>query len=341
MSTTRGNVLVTGGAGYIGSHTVISLVKQGFKPVILDNFVNSSPIVIDRLSNLIGKPISCVQCDCRDNAALDAVFAAYNFLALIHFAGLKSVSESISDSLGYYDCNVSGFIDTLRAAQRAKVDRIIFSSSATVYRANDQRLISETDPLQPTNPYGQSKLICEQILQDYCIENPSVSAVILRYFNPIGAHPSGNIGESPLGIPNNILPFISRVGAGKTPALTIYGGDYETVDGTGVRDYIHVNDLADGHVRSLEYTQGRKGAKVFNLGTGKGTSVLELVRFFEQENNITIPYTIGPRRLGDLGQVVANPVLAERELNFKALRSVAEACRDAWNWTTYNPEGFT
>jgi len=333
-------ILVTGGAGYIASHVVLELVAAGFEPIIFDNFSNSSPLVIERLEALLGKSVSWLEGDCRNEDTMDKVFQTYTFDGVMHFAGLKAVCDSVSDPLGYYDHNVSGFITTLRAAKRHYVHDFIFSSSATVYAGGNGGLISENADLGPINPYGQSKLICEKVLQDLCVSEPKTRTAIMRYFNPIGAHPSGQIGEFPNQTPNNLLPFIDRVASGKVEHLTVYGNDYDTPDGTGVRDYIHVLDLARGHVRALDFLKENKGAHIFNLGTGQGTSVLELVEIYKKVNNCEVPYIIGSRRAGDQPTVIADPKKAMSQLNFDCQYTTEQACLHSWNWQSLNPLGY-
>ena len=337
----RRNILVTGGAGYIASHVVLELIEAGYSPVILDNFSNSNPLVIKRLEKLSGQSIPYVEGDCRDVQKVDDIFKAFSFYGVMHFAGLKAVGESLREPLNYYDHNVAGCITTLRACQEHGVKNFIFSSSATVYAEYDGELIPEGADLSPINPYGQSKLICEQILQDFCKSDPKMRVAIMRYFNPVGAHPSGEIGEAPNQIPNNLMPFIDRVASGKAERLTVFGDDYDTSDGTGVRDYIHVLDLAQGHVKALSFLESNKGANIFNLGTGRGTSVLELIDVYEDVNGCEVPYAIGPRRAGDQGLVVADPTKAMAEMGFKCQYSLAQACKHSWTWQSLNPLGYS
>lgn len=338
---TSRTILVTGGSGYIASHVVLELIKDGYKPVILDNFSNSSPGVIKRLETLAGQAIHVVEVDCRDAEKMRSTFQEHDIFGVMHFAGLKAVGESIADPLAYYDHNVSGFVTTLRAAHAAKVETFIFSSSATVYAPSDEALICENAPVGPINPYGQSKLMCEIILKDFCKSAPNARAVIMRYFNPVGAHPSGDIGEAPNQTPNNLLPFIDRVASKKMNKLVIFGDDYDTPDGTGIRDYIHVMDLARGHVQALNFLQNNNGAHVFNLGSGTGTSVLELVDIYKRTNACDVPYTIGPRRAGDQGRVVADASKAKSVLGFDCYYTQEQACKHSCDWQVKNPTGYT
>lgn len=333
-------VLVTGGAGYIGSHTVLELIKAGFEPVIFDNFCNSSPAVLPRLEALAGRPISLIQGDCRSVEDLAAAFEAHDFEAVLHFAGLKAVGESVAEPLRYYDYNVVGFMRVLDAAKAAKVRSVVLSSSATVYAAQPDNLIDEMASLGPINPYGQSKLICEIMGRDLCHAEPDMAIAFMRYFNPVGAHPSGTIGEAPNQIPNNLLPYVSMVADGQLERLTIHGDDYDTPDGTGVRDYIHVVDLAKGHIQAIDFLSRSKGAHTFNLGTGRGTSVKEVVDIYGSANACEIPYVVGPRRPGDQGCVVADPAKANDLLGFRCQYSLQEACTHSHAWQTHSPNGY-
>lgn len=335
------SILVTGGAGYIGSHTTLALLKAGHNVVVLDNLCNSSAESLKRVALLTGRAAVCVEGDIRDRAVLDHLFAEHSVDAVLHFAGLKSVGESVAQPLRYYDNNVCGSQALLQACADAKVFKLVFSSSATVYGEPAQMPISEACPVgQPTNPYGRSKLMVEGMMRDLVASDPRWCIAILRYFNPVGAHESGLIGEDPNGIPNNLLPYIAQVAVGKLPELAVFGNDYPTPDGTGVRDYIHVVDLAEGHLRALEALQNRSGAHVWNLGTGQGYSVLEMVRAFEAASGKSVPYRVAPRRLGDIATCYADPAKAELDLGWKVRRGLPEMMRDAWNWQQKNPNGY-
>jgi UDP-glucose 4-epimerase len=334
-------ILVTGGAGYIGSHTTLALLQAGHDVVVLDNLCNSSAESLKRVAQLVGRAPVFVQGDIRDRVVLDSLFAKHSIHAVLHFAGLKAVGESVAQPLRYYDNNVHGTQVLLHAMTDAGVFSLVFSSSATVYGEPAQMPISEACPLgQPTNPYGRSKLMVEDILRDLAASDPRWRIAILRYFNPVGAHESGLIGEDPHGIPNNLLPFVAQVALGKLPELSVFGNDYLTPDGTGVRDYIHVVDLAEGHLCALEALQTRTGANVWNLGTGQGYSVLEMVRAFEAASGKRVSYRIAPRRPGDIATCYADPGKAERELGWKAKHGLAEMMRDAWYWQLMNPDGY-
>ncbi len=339
-------VLVTGGVGYIGSHTTLACLQAGHTVVVVDNLCNSSAESMVRVSNIAkvplgGERLQFVPGDVRDAALLNKLFAEHAICAVLHFAGLKAVGESVAQPLRYYDNNVCGSQVLLQACADAGVFNVVFSSSATVYGEPAQIPISEACPVgQPTSPYGRSKLMVEYMLGDLAASDPRWRIAILRYFNPVGAHESGQIGEDPNGIPNNLLPYIAQVAVGKLPELTVFGGDYPTPDGTGVRDYIHVVDLADGHLCALEALQTRIGAHVWNLGTGKGHSVLEMVRAFKATSGKPVPYRLAPRRPGDIATCYADPAKAERELRWKAQRGLDEMMRDAWNWQSMNPDGY-
>jgi len=334
-------ILVTGGAGYIGSHTTLALLQAGHGVVILDNLCNSSAVSLKRVAQLTRRAPVFVEGDIRDRAALDRLFAEHSVDAVLHFAGLKAVGESVSLPLRYYDNNVQGSQVLLQAMLNAGVFNIVFSSSATVYGEPAQMPISEDCPVgQPTNPYGRSKLIVEDILRDLAVSDPRWRIAILRYFNPVGAHESGLIGEDPNGIPNNLLPYIAQVAVGKLPELAVFGHDYPTHDGTGVRDYIHVVDFAEGHLRALDALDTCSGAHVWNLGTGQGYSVLDMVRAFEDASGKLVPYRIAPRRPGDIATCYADPTKAARELGWKAKRGLPEMMRDAWRWQQMNPNGY-
>ncbi|MFT4192801.1 MAG: UDP-glucose 4-epimerase GalE [Comamonas sp.] len=339
-----GKVLVTGGAGYIGSHTVVELLNHGFEVVIYDSLVNASAAVLPRLAAITGRTPVFVQGDVRDEAALDAVFARHRIDAVIHFAGLKAVGESVGRPLDYYDVNLGGSIALFKAMGRAGVFRLVFSSSATVYGPDAPVPYRETMPLgRASNPYGASKIMVEQVLADLCRADLRWAVAALRYFNPIGAHISGLIGEDPKGIPNNLLPFVTQVAVGKREQLSIFGGDYDTADGTCVRDYLHVSDLAEGHLRALESLFGdqpRLGAQAYNLGTGAGVSVLQIVAAFEEATGQKVPYQIVPRRDGDLPAFWADAAKAEQALGWRATRTLTDMMRDAWRWQSGNPNGF-
>lgn len=333
-------VLVTGGAGYIGSHTCLSLLAKGHEVVIFDNFANSKPAVLARLEQISGQAIPCVSGDVRDEQALNAVFQAHAFDAVIHFAGLKAVGESTEKPLDYYHVNVCGTRTLTQVMLKHGVQCLVFSSSATVYGDPASVPIREDFPLSATNPYGRSKLMVEQILGDVAQAHTELSAVILRYFNPVGAHESGLIGEDPNGIPNNLMPFIAQVAIGRREQLSVFGDDYPTPDGTGVRDYIHVLDLAEGHVAALERLASRPGVHTYNLGTGSGFSVLDMVKAFEKASGCRIPYQILGRRAGDIAECWADSSKAERDLGWRAERSVEQMTADVWRWQSGNPEGY-
>lgn len=334
-------ILVTGGMGYIGSHTVIQLIEAGYDPIIVDNLCNSKPEVLNRIEKISGKRPLFYEYDVRDEAHLDEIFSKHNIFAVIHFAGLKSVGESVKFPELYFDNNIGSTNTLLKVMEAHGCKNIVFSSSATVY-GNPKRVpIYETDEVGgTTNPYGETKLRIEYILKDLSKKDPSCNIVLLRYFNPIGAHASGLIGEDPQGIPNNLMPYITQVAVGKLAELKVFGNDYPTVDGTGVRDYIHVEDLAHGHILSIKKIEENKGLLIYNLGTGKGTSVLELVHAFEKANSIKIKYQIAPRRPGDIASCYANADKAYKEMGFKCTRTIEDACRDSWNWQKNNPKGF-
>lgn len=332
--------LVTGGAGYIGSHTIVELLAAGHEVVCLDNYSNSSPKALERVATIAGRAPAAIEGDLREAALLDRVFGTYAIDGVIHFAALKAVGESVAKPLAYYDNNVGGTMTLLAAMQRANVRRLVFSSSATVYGAPDALPIAEDAPIRTTNPYGATKAMVEQILRDAAAADPQWSFVSLRYFNPIGAHPSGLIGEDPNDIPNNLFPFILQVAIGQRAQLNVFGNDWPTIDGTGVRDYLHVVDLALGHLRALEYAQQQAGCAAINLGTGRGTSVLELVRAFENATGKSVPYTITARRAGDIAACWADPSLAQSVLGWQSLRSIEQACADGWRWQQSNPNGY-
>jgi UDP-glucose 4-epimerase len=334
------NILVTGGAGYIGSHTVVELLNAGHQVVIADNLCNSSAKVLDRIEALAGKSFSFVQADVRDGAALDRIFAEHRIDGVIHFAGLKAVGESVAQPLRYFDNNVGTTLALLQAMDRANVRRIVFSSSATVYGDPEQVPITEGSRLQVTNPYGRTKLICEDILRDLQQADPRWHVAILRYFNPVGAHISGTIGEHPHGIPNNLMPFITQVAVGQREFLSIFGQDYPTPDGTGVRDYIHVVDLAQGHLAALKYLHDRQASITVNLGTGRGVSVKELADTFARVTDVPVPYRFVERRPGDVAACFADTRLAQEALDWQAQLGVERMCQDAWRWQSNNPKGY-
>ena len=335
------NVLVTGGMGYIGSHTVIQLYEAGYEPIIVDNLVNSKPEVLNRIEKITGKRPLFYEYDVRDEANLDKIFEKHDIFAVIHFAGLKSVGESVQKPQLYFDNNIGSTEVLLKVMEKHGCKNIVFSSSATVYGNPERVPIFEEDKLGPTtNPYGETKLRIEYLLKDVATKDKNWNIVLLRYFNPIGAHKSGLIGEDPQGIPNNLMPYITQVAVGKLNQLKVFGSDYDTPDGTGVRDYIHVDDLAHGHILALKKIEEKPGLLIYNLGTGKGTSVLELVHAFEEANNIKINYAIVDRRPGDIAECYANADKAYREMGFKCTRSIVDACRDSWNWQKNNPKGF-
>lgn len=333
-------ILLTGGAGFIGSHTYVELLNAGHEAVIVDNFYNSSVQVIQRLEKITGKPVVYYDVDVCDKNALSEVFGYHNFDAVIHFAGYKAVGESVIKPLEYYRNNLDSTLSLCEVMRSHKVNRIVFSSSATVYGVTDDMPLVETMPTGCTNPYGWTKYMIEQILQDIAHADADWSVALLRYFNPIGAHESGLIGEDPVGIPNNLMPYITQVASGKLKELRVFGNDYATPDGTGVRDYIHVVDLAKGHVAACQFLMKKKGCDIFNLGTGAGYSVLDLVKTFEKVNDLPIPYVITERRAGDVARCFANPVKAKTMLGWEAQKTLEDMCRDAWRWQSANPEGY-
>jgi UDP-glucose 4-epimerase len=334
-------ILVTGGLGYIGSHSCLALAQAGYALVIVDNLVNAKRVVFERLRGLApSAALSFHEADLRDADALDRVFSTAPIEAVVHFAGLKAVGESVEKPLLYYDNNVGGTAKLLEAMARHAVRRIVFSSSATVYGDPEKLPIPETHRLAPTNPYGRTKLFIEQILADYAACDPAFHYMALRYFNPTGAHPSGRIGEDPNGIPNNLFPYISQVAVGRRPSLRVWGSDYPTPDGTGVRDYIHVMDLAAGHLAALAYLEREKRSLIVNLGTGRGYSVLEAARAFERACGRPIALERAPRRAGDVAACFADPSLARSALGWSAGLDIDQMCRDAWRWQSANPNGY-
>nr|BAC24803.1 putative UDP-glucose 4-epimerase [Oryza sativa Japonica Group] len=338
-------VLVTGGAGYIGSHAVLQLLLAGFRAVVVDNLNNSSELAVRRVAALAGdhsRNLAFHKVDLRDKGALEKVFASTRFDAVVHFAGLKAVGESVQKPLLYYDNSVNGTVNLLEVMSAHGCKKLVFSSSAAVYGSPKNSPWTEEFPLTPNNPYGKTKLVVEDICRDIYRTDPEWKIILLRYFNPVGAHPSGYLGEDPCGIPNNLMPYVQQVAVGRRPALTILGNDYATRDGTGVRDYIHVVDLADGHIAALQklFESSSIGCEAYNLGTGKGTSVLEIVKAFEKASGKKIPLIIGPRRPGDAEILFSLPAKAEKELNWKAKFGIDEMCRDQWNWASKNPYGY-
>ncbi len=332
-------LLVTGGAGYIGSHTVVELLTKGHDVVVIDNLSNSSREAIARVEEITGKSVEFHEADVRDRAALDAIFAAGNIDAVIHFAGLKAVGESVEKPLLYYENNIDSTLVLIEAMQAHGVKKLVFSSSATVYGSASIPYSEDQVAGQGvTNPYGRTKYFIEEIIHDVTVADPEFEGTILRYFNPIGAHPSGRIGENPSGIPNNLMPYITQVATGRREKLNVFGGDYETVDGTGVRDYIHVDDLAAGHVAAIEHS--KSGFIAYNLGSGVGVSVLELVHAFEKASGQKIPYEIVDRRAGDLPEYYARADKAREELGWSVQRSLEDACADSWRWQSQNPHGY-
>ena len=333
-------VLVTGGAGYIGSHACVELLNANFDVLVLDNFCNSKATSIKRVEKITGKSITLIEGDVRDKATLTTLFSDHQIDAVMHFAGLKAVSDSVNNPLEYYDNNVMGSITLLEVMSEFSVNKIVFSSSATVYGFSDDKPIPETAPLSPFNPYGHNKRMVEQVLADVSIADPNWNIALLRYFNPVGAHPSGEIGEDPNGVPNNLMPYVSQVAVGKRERLSVFGNDYPTIDGTGVRDYIHVVDLALGHVAALNKLMQGCGLLTLNLGAGRGYSVLELVQAFEASTGQKIPYEIVNRRAGDIAIYFADASLAKQVLGWKTTKTLEDICRDAWRWQTKNPNGY-
>ncbi len=334
-------VLVTGGMGYIGSHTCVQMLAAGIEPIILDNLCNSKTTVLDRIEALTQTRPVFYQGDIRDETLLNKIFSEHDIQSVIHFAGLKAVGESVAKPLEYYDNNVNGSLVLVRAMRNAGVKSIVFSSSATVYGDPEVVPITEDSPVgATTNPYGSSKYMVEGVLSDFFNAQPDWSITLLRYFNPVGAHPSGTMGEDPQGIPNNLMPFIAQVAVGRREKLSVFGDDYPTPDGTGVRDYIHVMDLADGHIAALNVVGQKSGLHIYNLGTGKGSSVLEMVAAFSTASGKPVPYEVCPRRPGDIAECWASTAKAKQELGWKATRNVMEMTADTWNWQSKNPQGY-
>lgn len=334
-------LLVTGGAGYIGSHTTLALLEAGYQVVVLDNLCNSSAESLRRVASISGKTPTFIEGDIRNRALLDDLFASHPISAVLHFAGLKAVGESVAKPLAYYETNVAGSVTLCQAMALAGVYKLVFSSSATVYGEPTQMPIREDFPTGiPTNPYGRSKLMVEEVLKDLAKSEPRWSIALLRYFNPVGAHESGLIGEAPNGIPNNLLPYISQVAIGKLKQLSVFGNDYPTIDGTGVRDYIHVQDLANGHLKALQAIAPRSGVHTWNLGTGQGYSVLQMVEAFQQASGQAVPYQLVPRRPGDIAECWADPAKAAEELGWRAERGIHDMMSDTWRWQSANPQGY-
>lgn len=335
------DVLITGGMGYIGSHTCVQMIAAGMTPIMVDNLCNAKAEVLNRIEALTGVRPAFYQGDIRDEAFLDSVFAKHDVQAVIHFAGLKAVGESVRKPIEYYDNNVNGTLVLVRSMRKAGVKSLVFSSSATVYGDPQTVPITETSPTgATTNPYGRSKYMVEQCLADLVVAEPEWSITLLRYFNPVGAHPSGTMGEDPQGIPNNLMPFIAQVAVGRREKLAVFGNDYATPDGTGVRDYIHVMDLADGHIAALQAVGTQAGLHIYNLGTGKGSSVLDMVNAFSQACGKAVPYEICPRRPGDIAECWASTEKAQRELGWQAKLSLADMTADTWRWQSNNPQGY-
>ena len=333
-------ILVTGGCGYIGSHLCVALAQAGEPYLVVDNFSNSRPSVLERVARITGQAPAFVEGDVRDVALLQQLFARHAISAVVHLAAFKAVGESVREPLMYYGNNVAGTVALLQAMRDAGVRSMVFSSSATVYGDQPAPLYETAQTGGCSNPYGWTKFMMEQILTDTANANPDMSVVLLRYFNPIGAHESGRIGEDPNGIPNNLMPYITQVAAGRLKCLGVFGNDYPTHDGTGVRDYIHVVDLAKGHVKAIEYSAEHKGTEIFNLGTGVGYSVLDIVKAFEKANSIEIPYVIKPRRAGDIAECFADATKAKKVLGWIAEKSLEDMCRDSWNWQSHNVNGY-
>lgn len=334
-------IFITGGAGYIGSHILIELIKQGYDIVIADNFSNSSPKIIERIKHLTGSNLLSYNMDLQDEKKLNMIFASHKFEAVIHLAGLKVVNKSTAVPLKYYSNNVGSTLSLCRVMQKHDVKKIIFSSSATVYSSNNTMPLTESSSVgNCTNPYGWTKLMCEQILQDVVSANNDWSLVILRYFNPIGAHKSGKIGENPLGVPSNLMPYIAQTAIGLRENISVFGNNYDTPDGTCIRDYIHITDLAKAHIAAIKYVKSHAGSNIFNIGTGKGTSVLELINTFERTSGITISKKIVERRNGDLPICYTNTQKANQELGWATKKTIEEACEDSWRWQKMNPYGI-
>ena len=335
------NILVTGGAGYIGSHTCLELLNKNYGVIVIDNLCNSNPVSLARVQELTGKALKFYEGDVRDEALLQKIFKENEIDCVIHFAGLKAVGESVAKPWEYYDNNINSTLMLTKVMKEAGVMNLIFSSSATVYTAGSEMPLTETSPTGDcTNPYGWTKYMSEQILSGIGAADPRWGICLLRYFNPIGAHESGRIGEDPRGIPNNLMPYITQVAVGRREKLSVFGNDYDTPDGTGVRDYIHVVDLAKGHVAAIDYICNHPGVEIFNLGTGTGYSVLDMVKAFRNVNNVALPYVITPRRPGDIAVCYADPAKSAKILGWKAEKNLSDMCRDSWNWQKNNPNGY-
>ena len=335
------NILVTGGAGFIGSHTILELLNAGHDVVVMDNLSNSKVTSLKRVEELTGRSVIFEKIDLLDTDGMDTLFSSHDIDAVIHFAGLKAVGESVDKPLFYYENNVTGTINLCNVMNEHGVKRMVFSSSATVYGNPSESPLTETSDLSATNPYGQTKLTIEHIFRDLCESDSEWNVSLLRYFNPVGADESGRIGEDPTGIPNNLMPYVTQVAVGKRKRLSVFGSDYPTHDGTGVRDYIHVTDLAKGHLKALEHLDKESGAEAYNLGTGKGSSVLDIIKTFEKVTGKKIPYELTDRRPGDAAVCFANPGKAKRRLGWETEKDLEDMCRDAWNWQTSNPDGYS
>ena len=338
--TSTPHILLTGGAGYIGSHTYLALLEAGYRPVILDDYSNSHPAVLARLEQLGGQPVLHARGDVADIDLVRGLLEQYQVRAVVHFAAFKAVGESVAQPFKYFDNNITGMLRLMQAMELAGCRQLVFSSSATVYGDPDSVPIDETFPLRHSNPYGCSKVVCEQIIAAMLQAKPAWRAGVLRYFNPVGAHPSGLIGENPQGVPNNLMPYVAQVATGRRPHLNVWGGDYPTPDGTGLRDYLHVCDLAEGHVAALDALLREAPSFTVNLGTGRGHSVLEVVAAFAAASGRPVPYQIGPRRPGDIAQCYADPSLAGELLGWRASRTLADMCADSWRWQSANPDGY-
>lgn len=333
-------ILVTGGAGFIGSHTILELLNGGHDVIVMDNLLNSKITSLERVEDLTGQSVSFEKLDLLNIEGMDELFKSHSIDAVIHFAGLKAVGESVEKPLYYYENNVTGTVNLCKVMDKYGVKRLVFSSSATVYGNPSESPIKETSELSATNPYGQTKLTIEHIFRDLCVSDPEWKVSLLRYFNPVGAHESGRIGEDPTGIPNNLMPYVTQVAVGKRKRLSVFGSDYPTHDGTGVRDYIHVTDLAKGHLKALEHLEHESGAEAYNLGTGQGSSVLDVIKTFEKVTGKNIPYELTDRRPGDAAVCYADPEKAKNVLGWETEKNLEDMCRDAWNWQMKNPDGY-
>lgn len=333
-------ILVTGGAGFIGSHTILELLNAGHDVIVMDNLLNSKITSLERVKDLTGQSVSFEKLDLLNIEGMDALFKSHSIDAVIHFAGLKAVGESVEKPLFYYENNVTGTVNLCKVMDKHGVKRLVFSSSATVYGNPSESPIKETSELSATNPYGQTKLTIEHIFRDLCVSDPEWKVSLLRYFNPVGAHESGRIGEDPTGIPNNLMPYVTQVAVGKIKRLSVFGSDYPTHDGTGVRDYIHVTDLAKGHLKALEHLEHESGAEAYNLGTGQGSSVLDVIKTFEKVTGKKIPYELTDRRPGDAAICYADPEKAKNVLGWETEKNLEDMCQDAWNWQIKNPDGY-